>query len=1255
MTNMRSSKWMRTLGLLSSLLLAGGMFAVGQMGTEASLGGRVTDPNGAVIVNATVTVTADATQVVQTTKTDGAGDWNIRYLIPGFYHFEVAAPGFKTVVHPSIQLQVGDQKFIDTQMQLGTATQTVTVQATTPLIDTTSAVSGTVITGAELSELPNQSNAPTMLIGLTPGAIVSGGVGGGVFLWSNQGLSGTILNQSGVNAWDINYSIDGGTVTNNAGEIAFEPPTDAVSEIRVETNAYDASISRQGAGTVSLSLKSGTNKLHGDVYEDNQNNSLIAHYYNNIPKLPTIHVNYYGGGVGGPIWIPMLYNGRARKTYWYYTFAGIRNLQPANTGLMSVPTALEKQGDFSQSYTTQTVNGVRTVYPIQIYDPSTWNYDGQGDREQFTNNTIPTQRLDGPALAYLKLIPDPEDAGDGANSDSNNYVKNEEQNDKFAGSTLRFDQTWNENNKSYIDLRYNNWSEISYDPFGPNPPYVYANGLSQTRSNRGFTVDHTIILNPRLVADLRYTITGWRGASYSSSLGVSQTTLGFPSSFASLSQYPSIPQVNGIVGGDENGGLGTAEDTYTHDTNQDIDVAFTQTVGAHNLKFGMEWLLQQEGYGALGASGGQFSFGTNWTTENPNKTAGTGVGDATASMLLGLPNSGYIPTNATEFWSQPNYGFYIQDDWRRTSKLTLNFGLRWDYERPLTERYNRYYSRYDPTVAITPVTAVAQPAYSADILGGNASSNAGIQLLQQYRPDVSSFVVTGGVLYAGVNGTSREIDNPKYKYFQPRIGFAYKLRQNTVLRGGLGRFLQGDFYSSMANQSGYSESTPFVGTTDNYEHIATTWDNPFPNGLIAPTGNSLGILTNVGSTTSYVDPNVGRDYVDTASLDVQQQISDYVIDVGGAFDETHGLWIPYPVNIPSVAAWYAANTPTFAANGLPDAELPGNTQVPNPFKGAPYITNGLQDDSTIAASQLLDPDPVVGTSGVNSGQGIEDNHGNGISYYYALNTKVNRRFHNGFSVIQAFVWSKAITEDNLYGPLIAERTQKVLSGTDQKLHYTLTPIYQLPFGSGMRFDNHAGKLMNELIGGWEVTGQYNFLSGIPLTLPTNGENSGSGFFEGGNPSLGHKKTGQEWFDTSKFAPFPTESTTVAALATYPSWTNVLNLPGANYHPTSSSGPQNGVYQDFATWGTYNQTRFGNIRTPYTNNVNLGMRKSFALGEGAQFQLRMDAFNAFNHPQFGNIDTTVGDQYFGALSGTDAAGRSQVNAPREIELGGRITF
>lgn len=1221
------------------LLFAGAVCAIGQQDTRATLGGNVKDPSGAIVRNATVIVTADDTNVAQTTKTDSAGDWTVKFLVPGNYHFEVSAPGFKTTENPSIELQVADQKSIDTQLQVGAATETVTVQSVAPLIDTSAADSGTVVTDAELEQVPTQSNAPTMFLGLTPGAVVSGGVGGGVFLWSNGGLSGSNVDGTAGNA--INYSLDGAVDSTNAGTLAFEPPLDAVAEFKVVTNAYDAAIARQSAATINLDLKSGKDAFHGDLYEDNQNNFLNARYYN--AKNNPVHLNQFGGSVGGPVWIPKLYNGRKKDTFFFFTYAGIHNEQPVNTGTMSIPSALEKTGDFSQSFTT---NGGVT-FPIQIFDPLTYNA-ATGQRTQFPNNVIPSNRLNPIAVALLNLIPSPDTAHDAAGSDSNNYTKKEAQVDRFSSYTLRVDQTWNSKNRSYVSLRQNLFNELSYDPYGPSLPYVLLQGLYQRRQNRGITLDHTLTLTSNLVADLRYSVTRYEGSSYDPGAGDNPTTLGFPSSFAALQQLPSVPAFTGIVTGSENGGQGTTQaDSYTNDTNQDITAGLTQTYKKHNFRYGYEYLIQQEGTGGLGASGGTFAFGTNWTTLNPDATAGTGVGSSIASMLLGLPNNGSsLPTNATAFWSQHYTGVYFQDDWRLNTKLTLDLGLRWDVERPVTERSNKLFARYDPNYVNPTVTASSQPQYAAEIAG--ASTNTGIQLLQSYRPNVSSFVTTGAIEYAGVNGTSRSVVNTRLKYIQPRLGFAYQFTPKIVLRGGLGRFVQATFYTG--SQTGFSVSTPITATNDNYHTIAATLSNPLPTGLVPVTGNSLGVNTNVGSTTSFTDPNAGRPYTDQASIYLQNQIKNVLVEIGGTLNITHGEGVAdplngnnngYNINLPSQAAWLAANTPTFNSAGLPSTTLAGSTQVTNPFKGAQYITNGEQTASTVSAYQLLRPNPVVGD--------ILFNRPNGKQDYYALNTKVEKRFQHGFSLLQSFTWSKRISENNFIGPqAYAQVIERRLDSGDQKFHYVLTPVYELPFGRGKRFGGTSSKWLDAIIGGYEVSGIYNFLSGTPLVMPTN-----TSFFEGGDPAIG-AKTRTHWFDTSHFAQFPTSSTTVAQLAAYPTWTGVTGLPGAGYTPpTSSSTPKNGVYQDFATHVSYNQTTFGDLRNPYTTDFTLGIRKAFAITEKVKLQLRMDAFNALNHPRFGNIDTTPGDTFFGYLSGTTTL--SQVNAPRQIQLAGRLFF
>ena len=1296
------------------LLFACSVCAFGQE-TRASLGGKVTDPQGNVVQKATVVVTADNTGVAQKTETNGAGDWRIQFLIPGIYHFEVSAPGFKIDKYANIELQVNDAKTMDTRLQLGSQVESVEVEATTPLIDTTAAVSGTVITSNEMMELPSLSNAPTMLVGLTPGATTGNGNSGGVYLWSNIGLSETAINGTGaisgptVTTYSaVGYRLDGGSDTNNTGQMAFSPPLDATGEFKVVTNAYDASIGRASGGVITLSSKTGHKEFHGDAYEYNQNNFLNANSYQYDAQTPVtpqapIHTNNYGATLGGPIWVPKFFNGqkdwtsydgRKKGTYFFMSYSGIRNLAPVNPGYLSVPTQAERNGDFSASYIVSS----GTQFPTDIYDPNTTVATGGGNysRTQFgsgcttavprpsTCNVIPSGRIDPIAKAIYKALPLP-DASPvlTTGNDASNYVKTEEQNDKFETYMLRLDHAWNNSNHTFVNLRQNHWKELSIDPFGPE---FYLDGYLQTRINKGVTIDHTVILNKNMVLDVNYNVLRYIPTTKAASAGMNPTTLSsaYAPAYISQMQWASIPAYMMMPGNDEGGQLGTFENgkAATTDTNQDFNGSITHTFRNHSFSYGAEYMIQQQASIDKIQSGGAFTFGNagtltnatgggsanNWTNKTPVGTVPTGSGNYVAEFLLGLPNGGFIPTVANGFWSQHYMAFYFQDDWRVNSKLTLDIGLRWDYEQPVTERFDRFAYRFDPNFVVTGVTTAAQASY-ATLLAGSSASNTGLALLQAQRPTVSSFVAKGGLLYANQNGTSRYVTNPTSKYFQPRLGFAYKLRENTVIRGGLGRFAQADFTTGTGGagaQTGYSQFTTFTATTNSYQSAPTiSMENPFPSGITPLSGNSLGELTNIGGVTNFVDPNIGRVYVDAASTSLQQQIKSFLFEIGFTLEKSHGLSMNWEVNDPTPAAWHAAYDPQFnpsnasVAPGGPVLTSPGATTVNNPFYHVSGMGTSLSyyTSSTTAAYNMLRPNPVLGN--------LTESTGTGQSTYYALNSKIERRFRNGWSILQSFSWSKMEDANSFIGPQVQKAViWRTLSLNDRRFHYVLTSLYDMPFGRGKRYLSHVNKLTDELIGGWSFNGIYQFQSGTPLNLPTN-----SAFFQGGDPSLHSMKSEAKWFDTSKFVPYPTSSTCAtttvtgcsaatgySVLANYPAWTGIQSMPGYSWVPVTGYTPKNGVYNDFTTRVTYNQQVFGSIRNPYTTTFTLGARKNFNIAKGVSFQLGMDAFNALNHPQFGSIDVTPTDTGFGAVSGSTLSTKwTQVNSPRTIQIRGRLTF
>jgi hypothetical protein len=1027
------------------------------------------------------------------------------------------------------------------------------------------------------------------------------------------------------------------------GDVAFIPPMDSVGEFRVTSNAYDAAIERSASATIDLTVKAGGKSFHGSVYEFNQTNMLNAIPSNNGLKngvVPPVHLNEYGATIGGPIWIPKVFDGRKRATFFFFSYDGIRNDSPGNSGYMSLPTLAERAGDFSKSFTTS--GGV--IYPVQIYDPLTIN-PATGVRQLINNGSeiIPADRISPVAKAIYALLPAPDNAGDGANSDSNNYLKRENKTDKFNSYIARFDNALSENHHTYLELRKNRLDEVSGDPFGPTN---ILDSQILIHPNDGLTIDHSWVVGPSFLLDFHGNATFYQSGNLSLSYGVNPAAFGFSSAVATLSSTPSIPALTGIGAGYEQGGYGTTESpNYSHDALYEGRVTATHIIRNHSVKYGGGYLIQQEADGNLGAVNGTFAFGNNWTTLSNQGAQPVGSSSSIADIAAfdpGLPTSDSLPNNASAFWSQPYIGFFVQDDWRATSRLTLNFGLRWDEQLGLTERHNRFFGVFNPATPIPGITNVAQPAYAALIAG--SSTNPGVQYLQKYRSDPSTFVARGTISYAGVNGTSRDVTGTTGKYFQPRIGFAYRIHANTVIRGGFGRFVEANFVTGHANQTGYSTSTPFTATNDNFVTTASTLNSPFAN-TVPVTGNAGGPFTSAGSFSSFYQPQIPRQYNDEISLHLQQQEGQRRFELGGTLNMTHGLGIGYDVNQPSFAAWTAANTPVFDSTGKPGITLPGNVQVANPFLKSPYITNSLQTSTTIGAYQLSRPNPLLGT--------LTENIYNGKNVYYAEQSKVQRRYNNGLALLGTFTWSKDMSITTLPQPQpVSQKLLKQLSSGDQRFLFNLNPTYLLPIGRGQYFFSHIDRWTDLLVGGWQLSGIFTYNSGTPVNLPTN-----SAFFEGGDPGAGFQKTRQKQFDTMKFAPFPTISTSVTDLnntAKYPAWTHVLSYPGAGYiNPSPTDATKNGVYQDFATWQTRNPTYFGSVRNPALVNLDIGLRKDFPIHEQFKVELRFDAFNALNHPLFSGPRTSASSSYFGYLSGSNKL--SQNNAPRAVQLTGNIYF
>src|SRR5574340_473799 len=680
--------------------------------SRANIEGRVTDPQGAAVPGAEVTVIAQDTNVKQSTTTNEQGSWTVRFLNPGSYRILVSATGFKTTERKGIVLQVADMKQVDAVLEIGQVSETVTVTAEAALIDTTAATSGTVIEADVVTEMPVMSRIPFQLATISPGVQAVDQNNNVAMMWSKDATSAIRVN-GGRDNRSNEFLLDG-MPNQNRDKVAFIPPADAVAEFRIMSNAYDAQYGRQAGGTLNVSVKAGGKDYHGNLYEFNRNDAYSANTFqanrSGLPKSMTRY-NLWGGTFGGPVWIPKVYQGKD-KTFFFVSYEGIRNQDP-RAGTRSVPTSEERLGDFMNSWTTQTVGGVRTVIPITIYDPLTVDsrrtifQDGRevqnpmyGYRQAFPGDKVPAVRLSPIAKNIRGFVPLPNTANQPNNNTASNFAPNSTRQNKMASFRTRVDQNWTNAHKTFASIRWSHMDEFTGDDF-----HNVTTGNRRTRINRGLGIDHVYTVSANKVLNLRFNITRYVEPNYDNGADFNPVALGFKQSFVSQMEKLSFPRITGLFGD-----IGGSYADYTNTTYYNWNVNLTHVVGNMTLHYGGEYRVLQDATGDYGNQSGKFDFNSNWTREIYDRSA-TGSGSTMASFLLGLPGGGSFPRNANRIDSQRYFGVFFQNDWRVTPRLTVNIGLRWDHQRPSIERFNRTVSDFDRTV-LNPISAAAQASYS---------------------------------------------------------------------------------------------------------------------------------------------------------------------------------------------------------------------------------------------------------------------------------------------------------------------------------------------------------------------------------------------------------------------------------------------------------------------------------------------------------------------------------------------------------------
>lgn len=1029
---------------------------------RATISGRVTDPQGGVIIGAKVASRQKETGAKSETTSGGDGQFVLPFLTPGQYEVTVESPGFKRYVRTGLQVTTDERMTLDIALELGQLGDSVLVSAEAPMLETSTASVGQVITSRQIENMPMAGRTPLVLAQLSYGVIPTSDP---KFYRPFDNAGPSDFSIGGTPGRSNDLLLDGAPNTTGNNRVAYNPPVDAVAEMKVEVFQTDAAYGHSGGGTVNVVMKGGTNSIHGSLYEFNQVSRLAATpFFTNLAglKKQVTRFNQYGGTVGGPVRIPKLYDGRNR-VFFFFGYEGIKDSIP-NPSTHTVPSPAERKGDFSEL--------LRAGSNYQIYDPLTGTVEGGRIRRQvFPGNIIPANRLNPIALNYLQFYPQPNQVGRSDGGD--NYLSNTDgEINKFVGYLGRLDLNFSSRHKLFVNARHNDRLGSKGNFVGKSPLDMTAI-LGLNRTNWGAMVDDVVTLNPTTVLNTRVNFTRFEEPRPNFSTGFDLTTLGFPASILAAAPKKVLPAtiMDRFQGIGDSGGVELPFDSYQ------IFSTVTKVAGNHTLKAGLDLRWARESGIDYGYASGDYVFSTNWTRGPLDNSPGAPLGQDFASFLLGLPTGGGLDLNSSRTNQAGYYAFFLQDDYRAKANLTINLGLRYERDLPTTERFNRSVNGFDFTTP-NPVNAAASAAYSANPIP---------------EIPIGQFRTNGGLLFA--NNSRREIYTTKAHYFDPRFGFAWTpalLGGKTVIRGGAGVFIF-PFNTTGVNQIGFSQNTALVPTLDSYLTPAATLSNPFPNGIAQPTGASLGLATFLGRGVAFFNPDPLNAYSLRWNLGIQRQIGrNLVVETG--YTGNHAVHLPINRELDFIPRQYLSTSP--ARDQATIDRLSAN--VANPFSGLVPGTN--LNGKTVARSQLLLPYPQF--TSINAQSGSE-----GSSYFHEFGVRLEQRFAGGFSLLGNYLYSKLIEKRNRLNPS-DPYLQKRIAAEDRPQRLVISGSYDLPFGKGKRLLGNANRLIDLGVGGWVVNAIYTVQPGPPLEW-------GNVIYYGGDLQLDTRNIGRT-FDTTRF-------------------------------------------------------------------------------------------------------------------------------------------
>jgi hypothetical protein len=1016
---------------------------------RATILGTLTDPTGASVPGARVTITNIETHVSSSTETGTDGNYVIPFLVPGSYSLRLEKEGFKTTDRSPIELHVNDRSRIDVKLEIGQSTDRVTVTGEAPLLETASSSRGQVVDARAIADMPLNSRNPFTLMNLATGVNYTNSLL--YFRPFDNGAIGYFSINGGQNGLNT-FQIDGAPndASNAGSELAYVPPVEATQEFKVQTNLYDAQYGRTSGGVVNVSVKPGTNILHGAVYEYLRRTSLNANpFAQNAAGAPRAQhpVDQYGWELDGPVRIPKLYNGRDR-TFFMFSQERYREFTP-QPPIETVPTALQRAGDFSQTFKSAT-----QLYTI--YDPSTvalnpaYNpaqpitaNNSQYLRQAFPNNQVPQNRINPVALNVLKDIPLPNQSGLPFTQLQNYYGANVGEATDFQNLIARVDHylsdkvrvygRWNHNFRDGGRIDYNGWGT-------PATSVIHAG-----RKNDGAVFDVVDTLSPRTILDLRISYGRFKALSVYNPIDIK--ALGFPGSLLSQlpisDKYPIFNFTNYTATGVNEWDVNPNE-TYT------ASAGLTHIAGKHSLKFGAEYRLIHNADTPRTNGMGNYSFDVDWTRRTPD-FADPNSGNGIATFLLGNISSGSVSINAATYvrWRYPV--LYFQDDWQVTRRLTLNLGIRWEEQSPGVERFNQQV--------------------------GYVDLNAPFPIMVPGMPNLK-----GGLTYAGVGGVTRGAFNPDWWNFQPRVGFAYKMLRSKplVFRGGVGRtFIP---YQTTNPATNFSRNTNVLTSTSDYHPIGNL-SNPFPDGLLQPLGSSLGLATNAGTSISSNSPNTKIPYVWQFSGGFE-----YEIRPGLLAEASYSGSRTYQLGVGQALDFITLDQMARGSAYL-------NQLVPNPFYGLLPSSTSLGTQKTIAQSALITQYPQFTGVTVNSNP-------IGLNWYNSAQFKLEERFKHGLSFLMSYTISKNLQASSYLNNQDTSLARALVS-FDKPQRLVLSGIYELPIGPKKAILNQG--VASKIVGGWQVNMVFSKQSGVPIAF-------NSGYYLLCDPKLDTSSV-DRWFNT----------------------------------------------------------------------------------------------------------------------------------------------